>query len=325
MDPALFVKLAGGLVYLLAGGDLLVRGAVALARRLRVSPIVIALTVVAFGTSLPELVVVVRATLTGYPGLVLGNVVGSNIANVLLVAGAAAVIHPLTYGEHSVRRDSLLMIGATVLLIGLSWGGSLGSRAGIVLLVGIVAITATTAREATRAYRESELKVPMEWVLGLPTRLTTIVVFVILGVAGLPLGADLAVDASVEIARNLGVSETVVGLTVLAIGTSLPELATTVTAAYQNRTEIAVGTVVGSNAFNILAIMGVSAAIAPSPIHVPGGFFRLDFPVMLGAAVVLSAFVWLRRPVGRVAGISFLLAYVAYLAILLLSPGRSSY
>ena len=325
MEPTTFVKLAGGLVYLLFGGDLLVRGSVALARRFHVPPVVIALTVVAFGTSLPELVVVIQATMTGYPGLVLGNVVGSNIANVLLVAGAAAAVYPLTHGEHSVRRDSVFMIMASLLLVVLSWNHVLERWEGLVLLAGLVAVNALSAREATRAYRASELKAPMEWVLGLPTKPRTILFFIVAGAIGLPLGANLVVDASVEIATALGVSETVVGLSILAIGTSLPELATTVMAAVQKRTEVALGTVVGSNMFNILAIMGAAATIAPNPIDVPGGFFGLDFPVMIASAIVLSAFIWLRRPVGRVAGIVFLVAYAAYIAVLFMRNQVAAY
>lgn len=315
------IQLAGGLIYLLAGGDLLVRGAVALARRLRVSPMVIALTVVAFGTSLPELVVVLQAALTGYPGLVLGNVVGSNIANVLFVAGAAAVVCPLAYGERSVRRDSLVMIAASVLLIVLCAGGILSLIDGLLLLTALAAVTAVTAREVAREYREAHLKAPMEWVLGLPGKPGTIVLFLVLGAVGLPLGAKLVVDGSVSLAGELGVSETVVGLTVLAFGTSLPEFATTVVAAVQRRTEVALGTVIGSNIFNILAILGVAAVVSPSPIAVPPSFFWLDFSVMLGTAVLLSAFVWLRRPVGRPAGVIFVLAYTVYVLALFLGPG----
>jgi cation:H+ antiporter len=270
-------------------------------------------------------VVVVQATVAGYPGLVLGNVVGSNIANVLLVTGAAAAVYPLTYGEHSVRRDSVFMIGATILLVLLGRNGFLSLADGAVLLIALAGVTALTAREAARAYREAELKPPMEWVLGLPQRLLMIVLFILLGAAGLPLGAHLVVDASVEIANHLGVSETVIGLSILAIGTSLPELATTLMAAVQKRTEVAIGTVVGSNLFNILAIMGVGAVIAPSAIVVPGGFFTLDFPVMLGAALVLSVFVWLKRPVGKPAGFAFLAAYAAYLVILFMRNQGAAY
>jgi cation:H+ antiporter len=318
MDPILFIKLAGGLVYLLLGGDVLVRGAVSLARRYHVSPMVIALTVVAFGTSLPELVVVVQAALTGYPGLVFGNVVGSNIANVLLVAGAAAFVYPLTYGEHSVRRDSLVMIGATILLILLSWNGVVGRVEGTILLAGLVGFTVVTAREAARSYRQAEIKTPMEWVLGLPTNPWMIALFIVVGAVALPIGAKLMVDASVEMATHFGVDETVVGLTILAFGTSLPELATTVVAAVQKRTEVAIGTVIGSNIFNVLAILGVGAVISPLPFSVSPDFFTLHFPVMLGTAILLSVFVWLRKPIGRPAGIVFVAWYVTYIAVLVL-------
>jgi len=318
MDVLLFLQLFSGLIYLLFGGDLLVRGAVALARKFHVPPMIIALTVVAFGTSLPELVVVVQATLTGYPGLVLGNVVGSNIANVLLVAGAAAVVFPLTYGEHSVRRDTLFMVATSVLLVVLCWNGALGLLDGAIMLGGLVVVNALTAGEAARAFRDSELKAPLEWVLGLPTNVWVILLFISAGAVFLPIGAELVVDASVEIAAVLGVSDTVVGLTVLAVGTSLPELATTVSAAIRKRTDVAIGTIVGSNMFNILAILGVAAAISPQPIAVPRGFFSLDLPVMLGAALAISVLAWLKRPVGRTAGVMFLVAYAAYLLLLVL-------
>jgi cation:H+ antiporter len=325
MDPTLFIQLVGGLVYLLVGGDLLVRGAVALARRFHVSPMVIALTVVAFGTSLPELVVVVNASLAGYPGLVFGNVVGSNIANVLLVLGTAAVVYPITHGEHSARRDCLFMVGATILLLGLCASGTLTARDGAILLGGLIAVNALTAKEAAQAYRKSSLKAPMEWVLGLPGSPWTSALFIAVGAIGLPVGAHLVVDASVEIASHLGVSDTVIGLTVLAVGTSLPELATAVVAVVQKRTDVAIGTVVGSNTFNILAILGVGAVISGPPIAVPLGFVTLDFPVMLGASVMLSAFVWLGRPIGRIAGIFFLVGYAAYILTLLLRTGGMVY
>ena len=318
MDPILFIELAGGLVYLLLGGDVLVRGAVSLARKYHVSPMIIALTVVAFGTSLPELVVVVQAAITGYPGLVFGNVVGSNIANILLVAGAAAIVYPLTYGEHSVRRDSFVMIGATVLLILLSMNGVLGRAEGVVLLAGLAAVTLITMREATRMYRDSEVKPPLEWALGLPSNPWMIGLFIVVGAVGLPIGAKLVVDASVGMATHLGVDETLIGLTLLAFGTSLPELATTVMAALQKRTEVAIGTVVGSNLFNILAILGVGAVISPVPFSVSPGFFTLSFPVMLGTAILLGIFVWLRKPIGRATGIVFVAWYVTYIAALVL-------
>jgi len=256
---------------------------------------------------------------------VLGNVVGSNTANVLVVAGAGGVVFPLVYGERSVRRDCVFMVLASIALIVLSETGALTRADGVVLLAGLVVVTALTAREAAQAYRESVLKPPLEWVLGLPTRRRTIVLFIVLGLIGLPIGANLVVGASVDIAEHLGVSETIVGLTVLAVGTSLPELATTVTAALRKETEVAIGTVVGSNVFNILAIMGIGALVSPFPIEVPGGMLGLDYPVMLGSAVLLSLFVWLRRPVGRGAGIVFLAAYVAYVALLVARTFKVAY
>lgn len=317
MTAVLCIQLAGGLIWLLAGGDLLVRGAVALARRLNVSPMMIALTVVAFGTSLPELMVVLRATLSGYPGLVLGNVVGSNIANVLLVAGVAAIVYPLAQGDGSVRRDSFVMVGVSLLLVVLSLKGVLTRTGGTVLLAVLVVMSLVAAREAARAYRQPGRADPREFVLGLPVRLGAILLFIGIGAVGLPVGARLVVESSVAIATTFGVSDTIVGLTVLAVATSLPELATTVVAAMQRRTEVALGTVVGSNIFNIVAILGVAAAVSPSPIPVPRHFLTFDYPAMLVAALVLSTFVWLGRPIRRTAGAVFVIAYAAYVAVLL--------
>lgn len=299
------------------GADLLVRGAVALARRARVPQIVVALTVVALGTSLPELIVALQAVAAGYPGILLGNVVGSNIANVLVVGGVTAAIHPLAFGDASVRRDSALMTVASVLFIVLCLGG-LGRADGAVLLAGLVVVLSLMARDALRAQREAGAGTPIEWVLGLPSSLGLIVFFIAAGIVGLPVGARLVVDASVEIATRIGVSDAVIGLTLVAVGTSLPELATTVVAAREGRTEMVVGTIVGSNLFNLLGIMGVAAAVSSAPIHLPHGFVVLDLPLMLTAAVVVTVHVWSRRPVGRGLGITLALAYAAYAAAMYL-------
>jgi cation:H+ antiporter len=208
------------------------------------------------------------------------------------------------------------MMAASVLLVALSLGGTLNRIDGAILLVGLAAVNVLTAREAAQAWKDAELKAPMEWVLGLPTNPWMIGLFILAGAIALPIGADLVVNASVRIAENLGVNETIIGLTILAIGTSLPELATTMVAALQKRTEVAVGTVVGSNIFNILAIMGLGALISPFPIRISREFFTVHFPVMLGAALLISVFVWMRKPIGRVAGIAFLTLYAAYLAVL---------
>lgn len=298
------------------GADLLVRGAVALARRARVPPFVVALTVVALGTSLPELVVAVQAALTGYPALVLGNVVGSNIANVLIVGGAAAALYPVDPGGGSVRRDSAVMVLATLLFIGLGVAGGLSRPDGGVLLLALVGTLALTAREAVEERKMMEA--PIDWVLGLPTRPGLIAVFLAAGLVGLPVGARLVVDGAVEISREIGLSETVVGLTIIAFSTSLPELATAVVAARRRETEMVMGTIVGSNTLNLLAITGVAAVVAPSGIPVPRGIVSLDLPVLLAAALVLSLFIWWRRPLGRVTGVSLSLAYVTYMVVLFL-------
>lgn len=304
----------GGLIYLLMGADLLVRGAVALARRARVPPFVVALTVVALGTSLPELVVAVQAALTGYPGIVLGNVVGSNVANVLLVAGAAAALYPVEPGEGSVRRDAGVMVLATLTFIGLSVRGGLGWLEGVLLLVGLAAALGLTARDALA--ERKIVTAPIDWILGLPSRAGLIAVFLAGGLVGLPVGARLVVDGAVEIAGALGMSETLVGLTIIAFSTSLPELATTVVAAWRRETDMIVGTVIGSNTLNLLGIMGIAAIVGPGGIPVSPDVLTFDLPVMLAAALVLVAFVWRKRPLGRVTGVLLSLGYVAYVGVL---------
>ena len=277
---------------------------------------VVALTIVALGTSLPELVVSLQAVFTGYPGIVLGNVVGSNIANVLLVAGVSAIIFPLAYPGDSSRRDSAVMIVASVFFILLSLNDALGRPAGVALLVVLVVILIPTLREVAQAHEDADGKPLPVFVLGLPYQRRFISLFIILGIIGLPVGADLVVEATVQIALGLGVSDAVVGLSIIAFATSLPELATTVVAAFRRQTEVAIGTVIGSNVFNLLAIMGVSALASPRPIPVPASFAFLDLPVMLASALAISAFVWLRKPIGRRAGITFSAAYLVYVASL---------
>lgn len=299
------------------GGDLLVRGAVALAHRARVSPLIVALTLVSFGTSVPELVVTVQAVLAGYPGMAIGNVVGSNIANVLLVAGAPAIAYPLFSSGGFERRNASIMLGATIVFLVLCLLGDLGGLAGVILLAGMVVLTVYTAWTAQRARRDIAAVSPMEWVLGLPSKTWMAWLFIALGVVGLPVGARLMVEAAIDVSMQFGVSEVIIGLTVVAVGTSLPELATSVIAVVQRQTEVAVGTVTGSCIFNILAITGLAALVSPSPIPVPAGFLYLDLPVMLGAACALTFLVWYRRAIGRVAGIVFVAAYVAYLLALL--------
>lgn len=312
------LELAGGFIYLLMGADLLVRGAVALARRANVPPIVVALTVVALGTSLPELVVSLQAVFQGYPGIVLGNVVGSNIANVLLVGGVSAIVFPLAFPGGSIRRDTLVMVLASLVFALLCFVEGLNRGAGVILVAGLLAFMIPTVREAARSNQEGAGLVPSEAVLGLPAHRPVIFVFILAGIVGLPVGARLVVDAAVEIAFNLGMSETVVGLTIIAFSTSLPELATTVVAAYRQETEVAIGTLVGSNIFNILAIAGLAALMAPAGIPVPVLFPVLDLPVMIASALVVAGFVLRRRAIGRRCGTFMTAGYLVYMTLLLI-------
>ena len=302
----------GGVVWLLMGGDVLVRGAIALSRRLGISPLIVGLTVVAFGTSAPELVVSLRAALTGYPELSIANIVGSNIANVMLVVALPAVIYPMACDQRGVDGDARVMFLASLLFAGLCALGPLDRLDGVVLLAALVLFLLRAVRASTgdRAWVEE----PEGWerVLGLPRTSTMIAVFLLLGVLALPLGADLLVRGAVAFADALGVPSAVVGLTIVAVGTSLPELATTIMAAWKRESALAVGNVIGSNVMNLLAIMGLTAMITPAAIPVPEGFIGFDLPVMLVAAAVL---VWVTHRPGRVSrrlGLVLLTAYVAY-------------
>lgn len=287
-----------------------------LADRANVPPIVVALTVVALGTSLPELVVSVHAVLADHQGIVVGNVVGSNIANVLLVAGVSAIIFPLAYPGDPVRRDSTTMIAASIFFTILCLRDSLSHLAGLFLLAGLALFLVPTLKEVALAQKTAGARPPPVWVLGVPTQRRFISLFIIVGLIGLPVGAHYVVKGTVSVATALGVSEAVIGLSVVAFATSLPELATTGMAAFRRETEVAVGTIIGSNIFNILAIMGVASLVSADNINVPPSFPYLDLPVMLLAAFAIAIFAYLKKPIRRRTGIVFTALYVAYIAVM---------
>ena len=305
------LRLFGGFVYLILGGDLLVRGALALSRRTSISPWIVGLTVVAFGTSAPELVLSVYATATGFTGVALGNVVGSNIANVLLVLGVPALISPIVADTGEVRRQVVYMVAVTMVFIVMILGGVV-SRIG-----GLAATFAFMVRRGMSVPGTSSLDEAeqFERVLGIPSYVRFAVLFLLLGTLLLPLGANLTVEGATAIARRLDISDVVIGSTVIAIGTSLPELTTTVIAAFHRSSDIALGNVIGSNLFNILLVAGASAVVAPLPA--PVAFRSFDIWVMLAAAVAMLVLVMLKRPIGRVMGVLFVAAYVAYLGYLI--------
>ncbi len=311
-----YLMVAGGLVLLLLGGDVLVRGAVSLARCWNVSPLVIGVTIVALGTSAPELVVCVDAALSGAPELAIGNVVGSNIANVLLVLGLPAAIYPFVTDGGPVRRDTLLMVLASVLFIVFAWQGEIGTVQGVIMVAGLACFLGYSYHMARRggSAGEAGMADELDELSGRPGHLWRAIGFVVGGLVGLVLGAHWLVDGAMEIALAAGISQAVIGLTLLAIGTSLPELATSVVAALRHHADVAIGNVVGSNLFNILGIMGVTAIVHPVPV--PAAFLGFDLWLMLGAAVFLLLLVCSGRSLNRLAGAVLSLAYVGYIAAL---------
>ena len=301
-----------GLVILLLSGDLLVRGAVNLSLRLGVPALIVSLTIVAFGTSAPELLIAISAVDDGASGIAIGNVIGSNIANVLLVLGMPALLSTLDFSECDTRRDFYIMLGATVVFIALAATGQFGWWQGAILLAMLAgflgsAVWRAKCQTGASSTDEDDLEgldpeLPMWKVLG----------FLLLGLIGLPMGADILVDNAVYIARTYGISEEIIGLTLIAIGTSLPELATTVMAGLRNQAEVALGNVIGSNIFNLLGIIGVTTLF--DEIYVSSSFFALDIWVMLASALVLIPFVFLKWRMSRPIGALFLGAYTLYLA-----------
>ncbi len=306
----MYLALAGGLIILLFCGDLLVRGAVALASRFGLHPLVIGLTVVAFGTSAPELMVSLKAALEGAPGISLGNIVGSNIANVLLVLGLPAIIYPTVCNQASIRRNTSMMVGSTLIFVAMCMTGMLTFFDGFILFLLVLAFLGYSGYRAKMSPDDS-LDDELEDISGLPERGWAIAAFMLIGLLGLPLGAELVVEGATEIARRFGVSEATIGLTVISIGTSLPELATTLVAAFRKQADVAVGNVIGSNLFNILAIGGITAMVVPLPV--PEEFLRFDLWVMLASALLVVPFAFMRATITRLAGAIFTALYVGFI------------
>lgn len=311
-----FIYAVAGLVLLLVAGDMLVRGAVNLSLRLGIPALIVSLTVVAFGTSAPELLVSVSAIFDGVPGLALGNVIGSNTANVLLVLGVPALISTLHVIDNSTRASYLQMIGASVLFILLAFRGQFDWISGIVLLAALFSMIGYAIYQA-RCHRVAQREVEEEEVEGADPDMpwTKIIGFLIAGLIGLPLGANILVESSTNIARAFGVSETVIGLTLVALGTSLPELATTVMAALRKQADVAFGNVIGSNMFNLLGIIGVSSLVGTLPVDPE--LLRFDIWVMFGASVLLGLFVLKRIDITRLWGIVLSALYVLYVLAVL--------
>jgi cation:H+ antiporter len=328
------LTLVGGLILLVAGGELLVRGSVQVAERLGVSPLLIGLTLVGFGTSTPELVTSVEASLIGSPGIAIGNVVGSNIANTLLILGLSALVFPLAVGDGALKRDGSFVIATSILLAAAGYTLGLTRPVGIAFVAGLVAYmvyayrqerstVAVAERGHTAAFDKGAAIEGVDPTLhGRPgsaarSGLLAWLVPIAMALGGLfviIVGGRLLVDAAVVLARTLGLSESVIGLTIVAVGTSLPEFVTSIVAAIRRQTDIAVGNVLGSNIYNILGIGGLTGLIAPTafPPDMLGG----DLLVMTASSVLLLLFA-LNRNISRLEGAAMLLAYTAYTAWLL--------
>ncbi|MGG7644815.1 calcium/sodium antiporter [Rhodovulum sp. YNF3179] len=308
-----------GLVILLLAGDSLVRGTVNLSLRLGIPALIVSLTIVAFGTSAPELLIGVKAVLEDAPGIALGNVVGSNTANILLVLGVPAMVSGLHTSRCDSSRTYLIMLAVTALFIGLCFVGPILWWHGLILLAVLSLVLAdafitakrfrdngqAAAMEDVEVLEEADPEMPW-WRIG---------IFILLGLIGLPLGADLLVDAAVNLAEDFGVSDTVIGLTLIALGTSLPELATTVMAAIRRQADVALGNVIGSNIFNLIAIVGVASLFGDIPVDPE--FLRFDLWVMAGASLLIFPFVLMRRDITRIWGVVLTGLYLAYVYVLL--------
>ena len=321
--PAFLIVIGLGVLW--AGGEMLVRGSSGLATAFRVSPLVIGLTVVAFGTSAPELAVVLQSSFADETGLAIGTVVGSNIFNVLFVLGLAAIVLPVVISARLVRLEVPLMIASSVLVWLFGLDGVIGRLEGLVLFAGLVAYTGWTVRQSRKESRDFQGKfeeaiearagvaeIPAAWNVAVQSGL------VIAGLVLLVLGSRWLVAGSVSIARLLHVSELMIGLTIVAAGTSLPEMVTSILATLRGHNEIAVGNVVGSNIFNVLAVLGLSSIVAPHGIDVPRDALSLDIPVMIAVSVACLPIFFTQYRIDRWEGYVFFGYYIAYTVYLIL-------
>lgn len=321
VSPMTFLFLLAGLLLLASGAELLVRGAARLASRFGISPLVTGLTVVAFGTSAPETAVSVQAAVAGRGDLAIGNVVGSNIANVLLILGLTALIAPLAVSRQLIRLDVPIMIGASLAVFALARDGELGRFDGALLVAAVVIYTLFLILQSRKDPGSAGDEFGVEFGRPEPSGRHAWARDLLLLLTGLALlvgGASLLVEGAVQLARALGFSELVIGLTVVAVGTSLPELATSLIAAFRGQRDIAVGNIVGSNIFNLLCVLGLSALASPMALSVSPNLLAFDFPVMIAVAVACLPVFFAGYRINRWEGLLFLAYYLAYTSYLVL-------
>ena len=298
-----YIYVLAGLIGLFFGGEALVRGSVGIARRMAISPLLIGLTVVGFGTSTPELLVSVDAALRGVPDIAIGNIIGSNIANILLILGLTCMVWPIVVSGATLRRDTAVMLAAAFILVPIFALGEMGRLAGGILVIGLASYLVWAYLKPGEAVAE-DIHAPA------PASALVSGLWVVGGLVVLMFGARFLVDGSVSIARGFGVSEAFIGLTIVAVGTSLPELATSVIAAFRRQSEIAIGNIVGSNIFNVLGILGITALIKPIPIA--DRFLSFDLPIMIAVSLILTVLLLTRPVIGRGVGLVGLASYAVY-------------
>ncbi|MEL7682389.1 calcium/sodium antiporter [Citromicrobium bathyomarinum] len=314
--------LIAGLVLLVVGGELLVRGAVAIAGKLGVSPLMIGLTIVGMGTSMPELAASVQAALAGSPGIALGNIVGSNIANSMLILGVAALLAPIAVARGTLWRDGGVGVLAAVALLALGLTTGLGRMAGltlIVLMVGYLVLAYRQEKHAaahSAAFDKAAALENIDPALGTQTQRQSgwavSLAFLIAGLVCIVGGGTLLVNAAVTIAREFGMSETLVGLTIVAVGTSLPELVTSAVAALRKQSEVALGNVLGSNIYNVLFIGGVTGTIAPTTV--PQSILGFDLPLLIAVSLGVMVLAWTGARLSRIEGLALVAGYALYIA-----------
>ncbi len=314
-----FGYLLGGLIFLVLGGDLLVRGASKIASALGVSSLVIGLTIVAFGTSSPELAVSLKASLDGRASLAVANVVGSNNFNILFILGTCALIAPLVVSSQLVRFDVPVMIGASILLMLFSMNGLIGFWEGAILFAGVISYSwylIYQSRKKTLRERESEV---VDFVPLTAKVISLNIIYIFAGLGFLILGGNWFVTGATSVAVALGFSDTIIGLTIVAIGTSLPEVATSLIATFKGERDIAIGNVVGSNIFNLLLILGLSSMLTPTGLDVAPEMLIFDIPLMLGTALVCLPIFFVGFQIRRWEGALFLIVYILYTIYLILN------
>jgi cation:H+ antiporter len=298
-----YLLLLVGVFLLLIGGDFLVKSAASLAKKLNISPFLIGVTVVSFGTSAPELIVSLKAAFNGSSGIAIGNVIGSNIANLALVLGITVLIRPIVLDPKKLRFSWFAMLVASLMFLGFSIDGILDRVDGLFLISGLILFLILSIRKRDDSFVEEELEKTLKTNL--------IPVYFIFGAAGLYYGSELLVDSAITIAKSFGISEFIIGVSVVALGTSLPELVTSIIAIIKGQSSISVGNLIGSNVFNIFAVLGITSAV--NPLKADSFLIAIDLPIMLGVTLLTGLFLLVSKKLGRIEGLLLITIYIMYI------------